>query len=174
MDINILLFLQSIRNGIFDIFFTIITHLGDAGAIWILLFGILLIKKETRSLAIWGFIVLIMDTIIVSGIIKPIVSRPRPFVSNDITPIIKAPFGYSFPSGHAASSFAAATYLYFKNFKYKKVVLILAFLIAFSRLYVFVHYPSDVLVGAIIGSSIGYIGYRLSIIYPNLLNYSKQ
>lgn len=161
MDLSILLFIQSLRTTITDILFTIITHLGDLAIVWIIILSALFIQKKTRYIAIGGVIALAVCTLVVNFGIKPLVSRPRPFVDYPIDLIISTPSETSFPSGHAASSFTIAVYLYMWNVKYKKSYLVLASLIAFSRLYVFVHYPSDVLAGILIGALIGYLTYKV-------------
>ena len=88
--------------------------------------------------------------------IKPLVGRLRPFyIVHDIKLLIPEPYGYSFPSGHALSSFAASTVIFLNNKKLGLIALILAIMIAFSRLYLYVHYLSDVLVGALLGVMVG-------------------
>ncbi len=152
MEIRILDFLQTLRTPFLDKFFSIFTLLGNRGEIWILIFIVLFFNKKTKSVAIYGFIALVLSALSIEVIIKPIIQRPRPFVANPLIELlIKEPFGYSFPSGHATSSFAAAFFLYLNKVKYRTVYLLLAILMAFSRLYVYVHYPSDVLVGVLLG-----------------------
>ncbi|MGL4875433.1 MAG: phosphatase PAP2 family protein, partial [Clostridium sp.] len=88
--------------------------------------------------------------------------RPRPcWIDSSVNLLISIPTDFSFPSGHSMCSFAAATVLYSMNKKIGIASLILAFLIAFSRLYLFVHYPSDVLVGSIIGILLGIISVKI-------------
>lgn len=95
---------------------------------------------------------LILTTIIGEGILKDIVKRPRPFLSlPDIDLLISAPTSYSFPSGHTGSSFAAAGILGSQIKKSKFYVFALAILIAFSRMYLYVHYPQDIIAGIILG-----------------------
>ena len=97
-------------------------------------------------------IALILVLLICNLTLKPIIARPRPFMlREEIELIISAPSGFSFPSGHTASSFAAAVGLFIYHKKLGIAALIWAFLIAFSRLYMYVHYPTDVLAGMVIG-----------------------
>ena len=104
-------------------------------------------------------VALIADLIICNVIIKPIVARPRPYSINKTVQLLVTPLkDYSFPSGHTAASFASVSALYFAG--KKKVAagaLILSIFIAFSRLYLYVHYPTDVLGGLIIGLLCGWI-----------------
>ena len=133
-----------------------ITMLGDAGLIWIVIGVCMLISKKYRK---EGFLVLIgrlMGLIIGNGIIKNLVARQRPcWLNSDFQLLIGNPKDYSFPSGHTQASVIAATILTMSHKKWGIVVIPLAVLIAFSRLYLYVHFPSDVLAGAVIGLIIG-------------------
>lgn len=135
-----------------------ITHLGDAGIIWIIITLCLLISKQYRKLGILCAIGLILGLIIGNGIVKNLVSRERPFeVDKDILKTLKIidPKDPSFPSGHTQASFIVATILMMAKRKFGIPALILAFLIGFSRLYLKVHFPTDVLGGMLMGIAIG-------------------
>ena len=137
----------------FDSFFLIITKLGDLGFIWILFSIVLLITKKYRLLGVLVLFTLLLTTVEVE-LIKHFDGRPSPFVVLPISPVLvsEAPMA-SFPSGHSAASFAAAIMLGYGLPKYKSYFLGLAILIAISRLYLAVYFPTDdVLIGAIIGS----------------------
>lgn len=145
-------------SPIMDSIMVLITNLGDRGLIWIIISIILLISKKYKKIGITMIVALLLTSIAGEGIIKNIIQRPRVFNSlMDIELIIKAPSSYSFPSGHTASSFAAATVLGYYIKKYKYVFYFCAFLVAFSRLYLWVHYPSDIVGGIILGILGGYI-----------------
>ncbi|MDO5714019.1 MAG: phosphatase PAP2 family protein [Tissierellia bacterium] len=160
MDLSILHYLQGIHHPILDFFMIIFTHLGDGGIIWILLSFFFLVKKETRVLGLTMVLGLIFCLLFGNLLIKNIVARPRPFhIHFDIPLIIKEPSGYSFPSGHTLASFTSVTILYFYNKKWGKWAFLLALIIGFSRMYHFVHYPTDVLAGMVLGYLLG----RLSI-----------
>lgn len=149
---SILMFIQeNLRSGFTDAFFTFVTHLGDAGVVWILIGVGLLCSKKTR---LWGWSLLfslLFAYCIGDLVIKNIVQRSRPFTGLEIDLLIAAPTSFSFPSGHSGSSFASATALFLCNKKWGAAALVLAALIAFSRMYLFVHYPTDVLCGALLG-----------------------
>lgn len=162
MDLAILNFIQTLRTPFFDVLVPIITKLGDAGLIWIVLFALMLTKKQTRFFGILGLLALLLELVIVSGIMKPLIMRERPFITYAKDILIAPPLGSSFPSGHSGSSFAAAGILFFMKFKGRYVALFLALCIAVSRLYLFVHYPSDVFVGSCIGMAIAYTVYRFA------------
>lgn len=141
--------------------FSYITKLGNYGIIWIIIGIVLLLNKKTRIFGILCLITLLLEYTINDLIIKQLVMRPRPFVELNITPIIPKPSDYSFPSGHAASSFTIATLFYLSKHKLKFPILILAILIAFSRIYLLVHYTSDVICGSILGIIIANITFHL-------------
>ena len=128
-----------------------ITTSGNGGIIWIILCVILICFKKTRWIGIAAAISLALVGILNNEIIKPIVERPRPFLQQELELLIAAPGGFSFPSGHTSSSFAVATAVFLKNKKIGIPALMFAVLVGFSRLYFFVHFPSDVFVGMLEG-----------------------
>lgn len=161
---DILLFIQEhIRNSICDPIFKGITHLGDAGIFWIILTIILLIFKKTRKAGLCSAIALVGSLVINNMILKPLINRTRPYeVVEGLICIADKANDPSFPSGHTGASFASAIALY-KNLpkRYGIILIVLASLIAFSRLYIGIHYPTDVLGGIIIGIGLGLLGNRL-------------
>ena len=155
-DNSVLQFIQShLRSGLMDNFFVFITKLGDGGFIWLVLAIVLLFFKKTRKCGILVIITVAIGFITGDRILKNIISRDRPFISHPLFPVsellIKPPSGYSFPSGHTASSFGAATAILLYNKKFGIIALFMAVLIAFSRMYLYVHFPSDILGGIILG-----------------------
>ena len=104
-------------------------------------------------------VALIADLIICNAILKPIVARPRPYsINKTIKLLVPSLRDYSFPSGHTAASFASVSALYFAGRKRLAVgALVVSILIAFSRMYLYVHYPTDVLGGLIIGLLCGWV-----------------
>ncbi len=173
VDLDILNFIQhNIRTSFLDSVMPSITTLGNSGIIWIVIAIILLFMKKYRKVGILMLITLIFTHALGSGIIKNIVKRPRPFILIDnIELLIKKPSGFSFPSGHASIAFASATILSYYIKKTRIPIFILAFIIAFSRLYLFVHYPSDVLVGAILGIICSFIIIKT---YNKKFNYNNM
>ena len=164
LDGGFLLFLQeSVRNPVLHKIMIFITSLGDKGMIWILATVLLLIPKKTRKAGMVSAVALLGSLLFNNMLIKNIVQRPRPYVTlEDLRIIIPRPSEYSFPSGHSSSSFAAAVSFY--RLLPKKLgipAIVLAGLIAFSRLYVGVHYPTDVLAGALMGIVLSYFAQYL-------------
>lgn len=141
-------------------FFSFITTLGNSGILWIIIATFFCIKKDTRKKAYLMLFGLLIGHIIGNGILKNVVKRPRPFLQLELLPFITAPSGFSFPSGHSLSSFLAATFIFYINKKCGILAYIMAFLIALSRVVLIVHYPSDVITGAILGITIA-----ITIIY---------
>lgn len=125
---------------------------------WYVLIIGLLLNKPTRKLGIVLAVAMILQYLVNGGVLKHLFARVRPCnVDTTIELLIKRPKGFSFPSGHSAAAFCAIGVLY--GAKMKKLLwpaFILAWLIAFSRLYLYVHFPTDVLAGALCGFLIGY------------------
>lgn len=139
-----------------------ITALGNRGIVWIVITVILLCIPKCRKWGIAMTIALLFSSIVGNEIIKPLVGRLRPFQTyTEFILLIDPPSGYSFPSGHTAASFAAAITLWKFDRRWGGAALVLAALIAFSRMYLFVHYPTDVLGGILLGILSAYIGVWL-------------
>ena len=163
MEIQILDMIQNLRTPLGDTIVPLITRLGDAGIIWIILTLILLLIPKTRKTGIIMTAALLVDLVLCNLLLKNLVARTRPFdVNTAVQLLVAKPKDYSFPSGHTAASFASVTALYFAGEKKMwKVALVLAVLIALSRLYLYVHYPTDIIGGVIFGSLSGYLGYKI-------------
>lgn len=153
IDFDILYAIQNIRNPFLDRLFVFITSIpGNYGQMWIVLGIILLIFKKTRKCGL----TLIISYLIVFGlgqyVLKDIIARPRPcHLDSTIELLIKKPSSFSCPSTHSGWAFAGATSIFLYNKKIGIPFFIFSFLVAFSRLYLFVHFPSDVLLGIILG-----------------------
>lgn len=140
-----------------------ITFLGNAGLIWIIIAVCMLISRKYRhnGIALTGG--LIGCVVIGNLLLKNLVARARPCWINDtVNMLISVPTDYSFPSGHTMSSFAAAAVIMQADRKWGIAAYILASLIAFSRLYLYVHFPTDIIAGAVIGTAIGIAACRIT------------
>jgi undecaprenyl-diphosphatase len=139
------------RVPFLDPAFRLLTYAGTDGAIWLALGAVLALTSRRWSILVW---VAVADLAaqLATDLIKVAVPRQRP----DVHTLVKEPHSHSFPSGHAASSFACAVVLSAYAPRWRVPLYVLAALIAFSRAYVGVHYPLDVLAGALLGLGIGY------------------
>ena len=175
MEIQILHWFESLHNPITNPIMYGITSLGNGGIFWIILAAamLLIFPKKYRKVGLSMAIALILSLIFCNGIMKHLWARPRAFwvegqnfVVGDqfenLYGIFQSIHDYSFPSGHSSASFAAATAIFMWRKKEGTAALILAALIAVSRLYLTVHYPSDVLVGTITGILYGIASYFIA------------
>jgi len=169
MDYKILTYINENwhNSKFFNTFFKCITFIGDKGYFWILLSLILLIFKKTRKAGILSFIGLGATLLINNLILKNIFDRARPFETHpEFIDFLKSinlelPDSLSFPSGHAFSSFCCTIIIFLELKKYWAFLYVPATLIAFSRIFLLVHYPTDVIAGAIIGSLFGLLIFIL-------------
>lgn len=161
-ELAILNFLQMLRCSFLDVVLTFVTHLGDKGFLWIVLGLCLCFIKKHRKTGLCIFLALLINLIICNLSLKPLIARIRPYeYAEGIKLLINTPKDFSFPSGHSSSSFAGAFCVWFANKKWGMACIILAGLIAFSRLYIYVHFPSDVVAGIAVGILSAFIAKAL-------------
>lgn len=159
MDLQILNWVHDTFHGdkVLDFFAGVVTNSGNVGFVWILLSLVLLIFKKTRKTGFLMFASLALSYLIVDVTLKPLIGRARPFVVEPKfldylkTTAVSIPDSPSFPSGHSASSLATALALFLQNKKYGKFAMLYAVMVALSRIYFCVHFPTDVVCGAMIG-----------------------
>ena len=157
IDAAILLFIQNnIRGGLLTPIMVFFTTIGDNGYIWLALGVVLMFFKKHRKMGFYIILCIGLSWIVNDRIIKPIVCRPRPFLTvPGLEAIVPLPLSFSFPSGHACAGFCGAVVL--TRFRGGKLapIFLLAVVIALSRIYVGVHYPSDIVAGALVGTLCG-------------------
>lgn len=168
-DLPILDWIQAnLQCGFLDFLMPYITLFGEGGVFWIACAVLLLILKKHRKTGLAMAFALAIGLVICNMTLKPLVQRIRPYdfqaqnFGITIKLLIEGLHDYSFPSGHTIASFEAATVLLINNRKMGIPAMILAALIAFSRLYLYVHYPTDVIVSIVLGIAIAFLGNWLA------------
>ncbi len=168
-DLPILLWLQEhFRFEVLDHIWTVITFFGNKGWFWIALAVLLLIIPRTRYMGIPAVISFVVTAGINSVILKNVIGRARPFDYSDlIQPVADAlPDSFSFPSGHAATSFAVALILLRADKRIGIPAVIFASFIAFSRIALRVHYPTDIIAGFLLAFAVSTIVWLLWSLTP--------
>lgn len=169
LDFKILDAIQGIRFGFLDKFMVFVTRLGDEGYLWIALAVLMICFEKTRKCGIMLAIALVMGLLVGNLGLKNLIARERPYVQNPemLKQLLIPPLSsYSCPSGHTMSSFECAVAIFLWNKKFGIPALVVASLIAFSRMYLYVHFLTDVLLGALIGVAIAFL---TKLVYDKLL-----
>lgn len=161
-EFGILYFLQSLHTPWLDVFMKEITSLGDHGIFWILTGVILLCFRKTRIMGLCVILSLAAGFLVGNTFLKNVIARERPcWIDSSVPLLIHNPRDYSFPSGHTLAFFEGAVSIWLYNRKWGTAALILAALIGFSRMYLFVHFPTDVLGGLILGVLIAFLVHSI-------------
>ena len=168
-DLPILDWIQAnLQSGLMDTIMPIITLFGEGGIFWIAWAVLLILIPKTRKIGLGMGFALILGLLVCNVTLKPLVGRPRPYdfqlseFGVNIKLLIEAQHDFSFPSGHTIASFEAATVLLKNSKKMGIPAMIIAILVSFSRLYLYVHYPTDVLVSVVLGILFAFIGDALA------------
>ena len=157
MEFELLYMIQKLHTPFLDEVMKGITFLGESGWFWILLAVLLFCQKRTRKIGLAVALSLAVGLLLGNMILKPLVARQRPcWLDGSIPLLIASPRDFSFPSGHTLASFEGAVSIFLYRRDWGLWALALAVLIAFSRLYLFVHFPTDVLAGIIMGTVIAW------------------
>ena len=153
---------------VLDVAMPIITLLGDAGIFWIAVSVLFMLTKKYRKIGIGMMFALMMGLVVCNIWLKPTIARIRPYdfqmqyFMKEIPLLVGGMHDFSFPSGHTIASFEAAVVILLNNKKLGIPAMILACLIAFSRLYLYVHYPTDVLFSIVLGTAFAFLGNFLA------------
>ena len=168
-DLPILDWIQAnLQSDFMDVAMPLITLLSEDGIFWMVLATILLLIPSQRRSGLGMWLALAMGLILCNMILKPLVGRIRPYVFQEqfygvhIKLLIDGLSDNSFPSGHTIAAFEACVALLCGNKKLGIPAVIMAILVAFSRLYLYVHYPTDVFASIILGSILAVLGYWLA------------
>lgn len=162
-EFTILNEIQNIRTSFLDKLIPCITFLGQWSILWIVIAILCLASKQKRKLGISLTFNIVINTIVCNLIFKNIVQRLRPYILNESFNLIIPPEKdfFSFPSGHSMFAFGAATIIFFYNKKIGICMYLLAAMIAFSRLYLYMHFPTDVMIGSAMGVLFAIFSYKI-------------
>ena len=179
-DLPILDWIQAtLQSDFMDQFMPFITKFGDHGTFWMIISALLLIFPKTRKTGLGMAIAMLIGLLICNVTLKPLVGRIRPYdlqaeLGITIQLLGERMHDFSFPSGHTIASFEAAVVLLKNSKKMGIPAMILAVLIAFSRLYLYVHYPTDVIASIILGTLFAFIGDALAGAIAPKLRFGKR
>ena len=179
-DFSILNFIQEhLRCAFLDGAMSFFSYIGEAGLVWIVFSVVLLFFKKTRVIGIASLAAMAITYALNDLVLKQLIGRPRPFsdcyeqrLLSEADLIIKKPSGAGFPSGHSAIAGAVTTTMFLHNKKLGFCVLVPALLVVFSRLYNYVHFPTDVLCGILLGVIVAIIvtfAFKKTKVYHKLL-----
>ncbi len=148
-------------NALLDGFMLLISRLGNGGLLFIALALGLLCIRRTRCLGGACATALALDVLTVNVLLKPLAARARPFAGGAFELLLPPPGDYSFPSGHTAAAFTFAFALAPAGKKWMSAAIAFACIMGFSRMYLTVHFPTDVLCGALVGALCGRVSLFL-------------
>lgn len=161
LEFSFLYFLQTLHNPVLDQIMVSVSSLGNVGWMWVVLSLVLFCAKRTRKIGFAMLLSMLIGFLLGNVLLKNLIARQRPcWIDQSVALLVVNPHDYSFPSGHSLASFAAATSIFLQDRRWGIPALCLAAAIAFSRLYLFVHFPSDVLTGIIMGIVIAYFVWK--------------
>lgn len=155
---------EHLQCGFLDKTMSLITHLGDGGIFWIAIAVVLMFIPKYRKAGFSMGAALLIGLLVCNVTLKPLLARPRPYdyqlehFGKTISLLIATPHDFSFPSGHTLASFEGATVLFLHDKRLGIPALVIASLVAFSRLYLYVHYPTDVLTSVVLGIVFAFLG----------------
>lgn len=168
-DLPILEWIQANMQSVFmDKFMPFITLFGEAGIFWMVLSALFLLFPKTRKMGLGMALAMAMGLLVCNVTLKPLIARPRPYdfqlsqFGKVIPLLIEAQHDFSFPSGHTIACFEASVVMLKNNKLLGVPAFILGLLVSFSRMYLYVHYPTDVLVSVILGTLFAFIGDALA------------
>jgi len=152
------------RTEVLDSFFLGLTRVaGTYGQLWLIIAALLLIFKKTRKAGISVLIAYLAVYLLGQIVLKQLISRPRPCqIDQTFAMLVARPSSSSFPSTHSAWAFGAATAIFMQHRKLGAAAYAVAALIAFSRMYMFLHFPTDVLFGTALGIALGVLASRIT------------
>ena len=179
-DLPVLDWIQAnIQSGFMDKFMPFITKFGDHGTFWMIVAALLFLFPKTRKTGLGMAIAMMIGLLVCNVTLKPLVGRIRPYdlqaeLGVAIQLLGERMHDFSFPSGHTIASFEAAVVMLKISKKLGIPAMILAVLISFSRLYLYVHYPTDVIASIILGTLFALIGDALAGLITSKVHFGKK
>ena len=180
-DLAVFRWIQTIQTPVLTEIMRVVSLVGTKGAIFFLLGFVLLIWRKTRKVGVAVLGALAITTVCNSVIVKELLARPRPFQLDynwwtavyHYPGFVEQPDSFSFPSGHTAAAFAAATAVFAQSRKGGVLLTLFGCLMAFSRVYLEVHYCTDVLFGALFGFfyaliAVAIVKHYYPLVYPRV------
>ena len=179
-DLPVLDWIQAnMQSGFMDKFMPFITKFGDHGTFWMIVAALLFLFPKTRKTGLGMAIAMMIGLLVCNVTLKPLVGRIRPYdlqaeLGITIQLLGERMHDFSFPSGHTIASFEAAVVMLKNSKKLGIPAMILAVLISFSRLYLYVHYPTDVIASIILGTLFALIGDALAGLITSKVHFGKK
>ncbi|MCH5251732.1 MAG: phosphatase PAP2 family protein [Lachnospiraceae bacterium] len=168
LDYTVLDMFLDIRNPVLTPIMKLFTIMGEGGAVWIVTAVLLLLFRQTRKVGITVALALIFCLLAGNVLLKNVIARPRPcWRHQEIEMLIAEPKDFSFPSGHTMAAFAAAISIFLWDRRWGLAAVLGAVIIALSRMYFYVHYPTDVLAGAVFGVVMGILSVGVVHAFEN-------
>lgn len=163
VEIRILMALQELHTPVLDFVFAHITMLGDGGIFWISIGVLLACSKKYRRQGVLLLLCLLASFLIGNVCLKNLVQRSRPcWMYPEVPLLVREPGDFSFPSAHSMVGFAGAAALWLTDRRFGAAAYTLAAFIAFSRLYLFMHWSTDVIAGTVMGIAVAYAVFGIA------------
>lgn len=156
-ELSALEWFDSLHGSALDPVMVGISYSATSGLIWFVLGFLMICSRRWRRCGVSVIVAVVLAYVVVDVILKPLVCRDRPFDAADFDLLIAAPDTWSFPSGHTASAFAGAAAVLIHNRRWGVAAMVYAALVGVSRMYLCVHWPTDVIAGALIGTALAFL-----------------
>ena len=160
IELDLLMGIHSVSSPVLDQVMLGITYASTHAALWLVMSALMMCTRRYHKAGMAIIVAVAVAYVVGDLIFKPMIARDRPCALADFTLLVPIPETYSFPSGHTMSSFAAATALLMFHRREGCIAMVFAALVGLSRLYLFVHWPTDVLAGAFLGIAVAYLVVR--------------